>query len=464
VRARTVASGLSPIARAGSPCKDWGIARHRPSPAVDTGDDPAAPGGSGGPAAPSRRRPVRPFLRSADDSILGGVCAGLAARLAVSTTTERVIAVLSVFLGGIGILVYVAMWVFVPVADEDESIASRVVADRRELQIVLALTTALFAVLFVTRSLGVTDVGVPTLTLLVGAVGVIVVWRGASPAETTRLRERLNTAPGVSRSSPRWRRVALRAVAGLVLIAVGLGELSRTNSFSGAAFGVLVGTVLFVAGFLILFAPWWVRTLRDLSTERRERVRAQERADMAAHVHDSVLQTLSLIQKAAGDPHEVVRLARSEERELRHWLFDPERLGRRGERCETITDAVAAVEREVEDTYGVGVELIVVGDCPMDDGVAALVGACREATINAAKWSGCPQVAVFVEVEPTTVSAYVRDLGVGFDPALVPDDRQGIAHSMVERMERAGGSVAVHSVPGAGTEVELVLPRPASTT
>jgi signal transduction histidine kinase len=204
--------------------------------------------------------------------------------------------------------------------------------------------------------------------------------------------------------------------------------------------------------------------LRDLSTERRERVRAQERADMAAHVHDSVLQTLSLIQKAAGDPHEVVRLARSEERELRHWLFDPERLGRRGERCETITDAVAAVEREVEDTYGVGVELIVVGDCPMDDGVAALVGACREATINAAKWSGCPQVAVFVEVEPTTVSAYVRDLGVGFDPALVPDDRQGIAHSMVERMERAGGSVAVHSVPGAGTEVELVLPRPASTT
>ena len=104
---------------------------------------------------------------------------------------------------------------------------------------------------------------------------------------------------------------------------MGVGELSRTGSFSGAAFGVLVGTVLFVGGFLVLFAPWWVRTLRDLSTERRERVRAQERADMAAHVHDSVLQTLSLIQKAAGDPHEVVRLARSEERELRHWLFDP---------------------------------------------------------------------------------------------------------------------------------------------
>ncbi len=390
------------------------------------------------------------------------MCAGLAARLAVSTTTVRVIAVVSIFLGGIGILAYAGMWVFVPVADEDESIASRVVADRRELQIVLALSVALFAVLLVTRSLGVTDVGVPTLTLLVGAVGAIVVWRGASAAETTRLRERLNTAPGVSGTSPRWRRVAVRAVAGVVLVVLGLGELSRTGSFTGAAFGVLVGTVLFVGGFLVLFAPWWVRTLRDLATERRERVRAQERADMAAHVHDSVLQTLSLIQKAAGDPHEVVRLARSEERELRLWLFDPERLGRHGERPETVADAVAAIEREVEDSYGVGVELILVGDCPMDDGTAALVGACREATVNAAKWSGCAQVSVFVEVEVGTVSAYVRDLGVGFDPALVPDDRQGIACSMVERMERAGGRVAVHSAPGAGTEVELVVPRPAS--
>jgi signal transduction histidine kinase len=202
-----------------------------------------------------------------------------------------------------------------------------------------------------------------------------------------------------------------------------------------------------------------VRTLRDLSTERRERVRAQERADMAAHVHDSVLQTLSLIQKASGDPREVVRLARREERELRLWLFDPERLGRRGRPAETVADAVAGIEREVEDSYDVGVELIVVGDCPMDDEVGALVGACREATVNAAKWSGCAEVAVFVEVERTTVSAFVRDTGVGFDPGLVPGDRQGIACSIVERMERVGGSVAVHSAPGEGTEVELVVAR-----
>ena len=451
--------GLPPIATAGTPCKDRGIARHHPPAPAGPVPPPAAPDGGTGPAPHSRRRPLRPFRRSADDGILGGVCAGLAARLAVGTTAVRVAAVISVFLGGLGILAYVAMWVLVPRAGEDESIASRVVADRRELQIVLALSTALFAVLLVTRSLGVSDLGVPTLTLLVGAVGALVVWRGASPPETARLRERLNAAPGVTGPSSRWRRVAVRIVAGAVLIVVGLAELSRTDSFSRASAGVLVGTALFIGGFLVVFAPWWLRTLRDLSTERRERVRAEERADMAAHVHDSVLQTLSLIQKAAGDPREVVRLARREERELRIWLFDPERLGRHGQLPETVGDAIAGIEREVEDSYGVGVELIVVGDCPMDDGIAALVGACREATVNAAKWSGCAEVAVFVEVERTTVSAYVRDIGVGFDPALVPGDRQGIACSMVERMERAGGSVAVHSAPGTGTEVELIMPR-----
>ncbi len=424
---------------------------------------PSAPGWSTGPATPSRRRPVRPFRRSVDDSVLGGVCGGLAARLAVKTTVVRVVAVVSVFLGGVGIVAYMALWVFVPVTGEPESIASRVATDRRELQIVLALSTALFAILLVTRSLGVSDLGVPTLTLLVGAVGALIVWRGGSTAETKRLRERLNAAPGASGISSSWRRMAVRAGLGLLLIAIGVGELSRTGSFSGAALGVLVGTVLFVGGFLVLFAPWWIRTLRDLSTERRERVRAQERADMAAHVHDSVLQTLSLIQKAAGDPREVVRLARSEERELRYWLFDPERLGRHGQRPESLTEAVAVIEREVEDSYGIGVELIVVGDCPMDDGVAALVGACHAATVNAAKWSGCDQVAVFLEVERNTVSAFVRDVGIGFDPALVPDDRQGIACSMVERMERVGGSVTVRSSPGAGTEVELTLPRTVST-
>ncbi len=456
-------SGLSPIAGRGPACKDWCIARSRrhPSPTPALGADaPAAdPAPAPDPAKP-RRRPERPLRRAADDRVLGGVCGGLAVRLAVSPTLVRVVAVVSVALGGVGLLGYMGIWVLVPLAGEEESIASRVIGDRRELQIVLVFSTALLAVLLATRAFGVDDFGLPALSLLACAVGALVVWRGASPEETVRLRERLNTTPMFGSASPRSRwRFALRGAVGVVLILVGISNLSRMGNLQGAAFGVLVGAVLFVGGFLVLFAPWWARTLRDLTTERRERVRAQERADMAAHVHDSVLQTLSLIQKSAGDPREVVRLARMEERELRHWLFDPARLGRRGDRPETLDDALAAVEREVEDSYGVGVELIVVGDCPMDDAAGALVGACREATVNAAKWSGCTDVSVFVEVEPDTVSAYVRDLGAGFDPTLVPDDRQGIARSMVERLGRHGGTVTVTSAPGTGTEVELVLPR-----
>jgi signal transduction histidine kinase len=372
----------------------------------------------------------------------------------------RVLTVLLVALGGVGILAYMALWVTVPAADESESIGGRVVADRRQLQIVLAFATALLAVLLVLQAGGVNSLGAPTWTLLVGAVGALVVWRGASPTEVGRLRDSLNAAPVVgSRPERGWRVFVLRAAVGVGLVIFGISELSHRANFSGAAFGVAVGALAFVGGFLVLFAPWWARTLRDLSTERRERVRAQERADMASHVHDSVLQSLLLIQKSAGDPAEVVRLARIQERELRQWLFDPAMLGRRAEQPETFAAALAGIEREIEDAYGVGLELILVGDCPLDADGTALVGACREACINAAKWSGRPDITVFAEVEPEVVSVFVRDLGRGFDPGLVPDDRQGIAASMVGRMERHGGRVTVSSAPGTGTEVELVLPR-----
>lgn len=372
----------------------------------------------------------------------------------------RIGAVVAVAVGGIGLLLYMALWVAVPAADESSSIGGRVVRDRRELQIVFAFSTAVLAVLLVLQAVGLNGLGIPAWSLLVAAVGALVVWRGASPAESARLRDALNAAPVIgSTSGTGWRNVVLRAALGTVLIIFGILELSRVGNFTGAAFGVLVGVVAFVGGFLVVFAPWWARTLQDLSTERRERVRAEERADMASHVHDSVLQTLLLIQKSAGDPSEVTRLARIQERELRHWLFNPAMLGRHADQPETFAEAMAGIEREVEDTYGVGLELILVGDCPMDADLTALVGACREASINAAKWSGRPDLSVFAEVEPEQISVFVRDLGQGFDPGQVPGDRQGIAASMVERMARHGGRVAVSSAPGTGTEVELILPR-----
>lgn len=392
--------------------------------------------------------------------MLGGVCGGLADRLRVSGRLLRILAVLAVAVGGLGVLVYMVLWVSVPAADEDVSIAGRVRGDRRELQVLLTFSTAVVAVILVMQGVGLNGLGMPAWTLLAGGVGGLVVWRGASPAEAARLRDSFNGVPVIGSTAERgWWFVALRAVAGAGLIIFGIAELSSMNNFRGAALGVLAGAVAFVGGFLILFAPWWARTLRDLATERRERVRAEERADMATHVHDSVLQTLLLIQKAAGDPSEVTRLARIQERELRHWLFNPAMLGRPADQPATFAEALAGIEREIEDAYGVGLELILVGDCPVDDDVGALVGACREAALNAAKWSGCAEVSVFAEVEPSTVSVFVRDLGRGFAPDEVPGDRRGIACSIVERMERHGGRVVVASAPGTGTEVELVLPR-----
>jgi signal transduction histidine kinase len=211
-------------------------------------------------------------------------------------------------------------------------------------------------------------------------------------------------------------------------------------------------------GLIVLFAPWWIGTVRGLSKERRARVRAQERADMAAHVHDSVLQTLSLIQRAADNPVEVARLVRMQERDLRSWLVDPESFGVASNPPTTLAESAFEIEHEIEDTYAVAVEVVIVGDCELNPAVQALLSAGREAAVNAAKWSEAPSVKIYIEVEPEKISMFVRDLGKGFDLALVPQDRQGISGSIVERMTRHGGRANIESSPGGGTEVELVLP------
>jgi signal transduction histidine kinase len=208
---------------------------------------------------------------------------------------------------------------------------------------------------------------------------------------------------------------------------------------------------------VVLLGPWWLRIARDLAVERQARVRAEERADIAARVHDSVLQTLALIQRRADQPQQVVALARAQERELRSWLFDGRAPGSVG--GGTLADGVRLIQQEVEAQHGVAVEAVTVGDCPLDDNLAALLGAAREATVNAVKWSGAPVVSLFAEVEPTAVSVFVRDRGRGFDPAAVPADRKGLAESVHARMIRRGGSATVRSAPGEGTEVSLTMPR-----
>ncbi len=180
---------------------------------------------------------------------------------------------------------------------------------------------------------------------------------------------------------------------------------------------------------------------------------------MAAHVHDSVLQTLALIQRSSDDPQNVVRLARAQERELRAWLFEGKAPGTISEDATMLAEGVGLLQRHIEADHGITVQVVLVGDCELTDGLRALLDAAREATVNAAKWSGAPQVSLYAEVEPHAVMLYVRDRGQGFDPESVPTDRQGIAQSIKARMARYGGAVVIRSAPGEGTEVELSMPR-----
>jgi len=212
-----------------------------------------------------------------------------------------------------------------------------------------------------------------------------------------------------------------------------------------------------------VFGPWLWRLGSELVKERRERIRSEERAEVAAHLHDSVLQTLAMVQRRAGDPREVVRLARKQERELRTWLlsgqrFDPDAV------AGSLGSSLTVLGADLEDSHGVPVEIVQVRDCPIDEGLAALVLAAREAISNAQRHSGADRVSVYCEVGTTEVAVFVRDRGRGFDRAQVAPDRRGIAESIEGRMARHGGRATVSSAPGEGTEVELVMPRNGSVT
>lgn len=214
---------------------------------------------------------------------------------------------------------------------------------------------------------------------------------------------------------------------------------------------------MLLAGFAIIAGPWTLSTVRELSAERRGRIREQERAELAAHLHDSVLHTLALIQRHVDDPREVQRLARGQERELRGWLYRPTRAPDQ--------DFAAALEQlgaEVEDAHGIRVETVVVGTCRLDDRLVTLLQAVREATVNAARHAGTPKIAVFAEIESDAVTVYVRDRGRGFDLSEIPDDRFGVKESIVGRMERNGGRASVRTARGDGTEVRLQMPLAAA--
>ena len=258
------------------------------------------------------------------------------------------------------------------------------------------------------------------------------------------------------------RRSAWRLVIAAVLMAAGLGWLFSAHA-SLALLRPLGGVLLVIAAIVLALGPWWLRIARDLALERQAKARAEERVDIAARVHDSVLQTLALIQRRADDPQKVIQLARLQERELRSWLFE----GRSPDDADeelTIADGVRQIQQDIESRYGVPVEAVTVGDCDLDENLSALLAAAREATVNAAKWSGASVISLFAEVEPDEVAIVVRDRGKGFDPESVPEDRKGLAESVHGRMTRRGGTATVTSAPGEGTKVTLKMPRPVTVS
>jgi len=403
--------------------------------------------------------PQRPLRRSDRDSILGGVCAGLAVRLGLSERTIRVVFCLSAFFGGFGFLAYLAMWILLIRSGEDSSIAQRLRERRRDLWSRLLLWSAIAVVVVGVLSGG--RIGTSGFVVFwLFLIGAVAIWRGSSIDEQVRIRAFASAAPVVGVVSVRgWKAVAYRLVPGLALVIIGLNVIGHVGGVWGAAVPALVGAAVLVGGVSILLAPWWLQTVRDLTNERRARVRAEERATMVAHIHDSVLQTLTLIERAAASESDVIRLARAQERELRQWLFDPDSLNGSSSSA-SFAILMRRIEDDVEKEYGIKVELVVVGDCETDERTTALVAAAREATVNSAKWSDASVVSIYAEVETDLISVFVRDQGCGFDPDQVASDRQGIALSIRGRILQSGGTATIRSTPGSGTEVQLVLPRP----
>ncbi|HEY5103552.1 MAG TPA: PspC domain-containing protein [Acidimicrobiales bacterium] len=403
--------------------------------------------------------PQRPFRRGVGNAILGGVCGGLAIRLGVRERTVRVIFSLLALISGLGLLLYMLLWLTLPRSGEGHVIAQRILGKRRELHRTLLGFIVVLASMIILFRLGIPSFGIYTWPVLLSAAGIVGVWRGSSPDERRHLEDLVKSAPLIRVPPSKSRKnFWLRVLLGSVFIFVGLRSLSHIHGVWGGATPQLFGTLIVIVGVLILLAPWWLETLSELSGERRARVRVEERANVAAHLHDSVLQTLTLIERAAGDETAVVRLARKQERELRQWLFDPNQEDS-GAATSTYSSLLHNIENEIESDYGVKVELVIVGDCDASDAVLALIAAGREAAINAARWSGAGSLSIFAEVETNNITLFVRDQGQGFDVDAVPSDRRGIALSIRQRMNQHGGTVSIKSIIGAGSEVQLALPR-----
>lgn len=383
---------------------------------------------------------------------------GVAEHFGVPVLYVRVAFIVATWFQGVGVIAYLLLWRFLPLRQPELSPGLES-ATRRGLRtgsrpgaVEIVQTIALGAVgvgvLFFIQASGRGIGGGLFAPLLIGVIGLAVIWRQFDDAAWGRW---MRQTRGLA--------FALRIAAGAALVATAAIYFLTQERGWGAI--VDLGSAIAVAalGLLLILGPWITKLLGDLTEERRERVRSQERADVAAHLHDSVLQTLALLQKNSGDAAIVATLARRQERELRAWLY-----GNDEQPGDSLVAALRASAADVEDTHRVPVEVIAVGDAPLDSDVAAIAKAAREAMINAAKHAHVDRIDVYAETDGRTVEVFVRDRGIGFDITSIAEDRMGVRGSIIDRVERHGGTASIRSTPGEGTEVALSVPVRSEST
>jgi signal transduction histidine kinase len=416
---------------------------------------------------------------------LGGVCTGISRRYGIDLWLVRFAFVAVAAAGGLGVALYALAWLLIPGGEAPgRAEGRRGPTGRAAVEVALGTGLLLLSALLTFRALGIWFSDEVVWPLVLVASGGALIWRqslgsrtadadAAPPPPPARM---ARSAPAVAAPAPRaggtpadrlagaleslradeGRRAALavsRTGIGIALVvAAGIVFLQTTGALS-AARDVLLSVFVVVVVLGVIFAPWIVRLVRSLTSERAARIRSQERAEVAAHLHDSVLQTLAMVQRRAGDPQEVAAIARRQERELRAWLAGRPAPGQ----AARLAPALEAAAAEVEEHYGVPVEVVVVGDRDLDPAVEAIVAAAREAMTNAAKFGRGSPVDVYAESSDGRTQVFVRDRGPGFDPERLPADRRGVRESIVGRMERHGGRASITSGAGTGTEVELLL-------
>ncbi|MGV9765872.1 PspC domain-containing protein [Micromonospora tulbaghiae] len=406
------------------------------------------------PPISSTPAPHAPRLyRATDHRLAAGVAAGIAEHLGIPVLRVRVAFMVLLGLSGLGLLLYAAFWAVVPPRPGDTA-----VPPRRDLAQLLPFVVIGLGVLLlqVVAFNSVGAAGTAGWLVAIIAVGAGVIWHQSAPERRRQWGDSPVPWLGAVVEESDRRAFVLRFIGGGVLVAVGIigvaAVYSPAQNFDAVLNGVIFALVG-LAGVGVVTGPVLWRTWNQLRSEREGRIREQERAELAAMVHDQVLHTLALIQRNAGDVKTVQRLARGQERSLRNWLYKPA-----ASPTERFAAALEQAAAEVEDTFAITVEVVVVGDRETDERVGAIVAAAREALVNAARHAGVQTVSLYAEVEPEQVSVFVRDRGKGFDPDTVENHRHGVRGSIIGRMKRHGGRAEIRSEPGEGTEVRLILP------